>query len=315
MWQGLERGAHPVGFQRLGGSVALWYPAGTDGAAMTLRDCYTPEAAGEYAAFLAGAGLSSGAIDAMFAAAMAARRDASALTGRYPVILVGQGNAQDAPDQAVLAEYLASHGYIVAAPPSPMLAAPMTSESQVGALAEQQASDLADALRMAGASNPAADPSRAGVIGHSFGARAALLFAMRDARVKALVSLDGGIGTATAAGSFRSAPSFDTTKAVAPILHYYERLDPFMTPDFALLEDLPANVTSEEIPDMHHVHFTTLGFAAAMLPEIATLTGAGPAIRRGVRRVAQGTLDFLATHVADGRGAPRNASVSVSREQ
>jgi dienelactone hydrolase len=272
--------------------VSVWYPAGDGGAAMTLRDYYDEPAASSYAGFLAGAGFRASDIDAMFGAAMAARRNAPRLDGPFPVILIAQGNAQAAADQAVLAEYLASHGYVVATTPSPMIAMPMTREDEVGPFAERQAVDLLDALTLL-ATWPSANLSRVGVVGHSFGARAALLVAMRDARVRALVSLDGGIGTATASASFMSAPSFDASKAEAPILHFYERLDAFMTPDFTMLERFPALVTTDEVTGMHHIHFTTLGFVAAMLPEFAKTTGAGHDERASIARVAKGTLEFL----------------------
>lgn len=53
--------------------------------------------------------------------------------------LIAHGNGQDAADQAVLAEFFASHGYVVASVPSPMKKHPMTGESQIGAFAEEQA--------------------------------------------------------------------------------------------------------------------------------------------------------------------------------
>jgi dienelactone hydrolase len=228
---------------------------------------------------------------------MAATKGAAALTGRFPVVLIAQGNAQAAPDQAVLSEYLASYGYIVVTTPSPMVETPMTSEDQVGVLAERQAHELDAALAAAGALRVGADVTRAGVVGHSFGARAALLLAMRNPRIRAVVSLDGGIGTATARGSFRAAPSFDARKATAPILHFYERLDQFMTPDFTLLNSLAAPKMIEEVVDMHHIHFTTLGFLALRAPELATLTGAGPRIGDSLTRLARGTLEFVETHL------------------
>jgi predicted dienelactone hydrolase len=119
IWAGLAPGAHGVGFQTAGpaGSVSVWYPAGDGGAAMTLRDYYDEPAASSYAGFLAGAGFRASDVDAMFDAAMAARRNAPRLDGPFPVILIAQGNAQAAADQAVLAEYLASHGYVVATTP------------------------------------------------------------------------------------------------------------------------------------------------------------------------------------------------------
>ena len=60
---------------------------------------------------------------------------------------------------------------------------------------------------------------RIGVVAHSFGARGALLLSMRDPRVAALVSLDGGIGTATGRASFEVLPSYHAGAATAPILH------------------------------------------------------------------------------------------------
>ncbi len=177
-----------------------------------------------------------------------------------------------------------------------MLASPMTSEDEVAQFADRQASELQDALGLLG-TWPSADLNRAGAVGYSFGARAALLLAMRDPRVKAVVSLDGGIGTAAGAGSLRQAPSFHPDRATAPILHFYEDLDPSMTPDFTLLQSLPAAVRTERVVDLHHVHFTTLGLAATINPDIAAATHAGPTEPAEVMRVFRGTLAFLQEHV------------------
>ena len=298
-WHGLVAGPHAVGFRRAGphDRIVVWYPGANRGSGMALRDYYGEAAARDYARLLAGAGLSVGTVGMLLDSPMAARKGAAALPGRFPVVLIAQGNAQAAPDQAVLSEYLASYGYVVVTTPSPMLETPMTSEDQVGALAERQAHELDAALAAASTLRVGADITRAGVVGHSFGARAALLLAMRNPRIRAVVSLDGGIGTATGRDSFRAAPSFDARKAVTPILHFYERLDQFMTPDFTLLNSLKAPKTIEEVVDMHHVHFTTLGFLALRAPELAKLTGAGPRIGVSLTRVARGTLEFLERHL------------------
>ena len=299
VWLGLAAGPHSAGFRQAGAgnAVSLWYPATEGEIAMTLRRYYGAESARAYESFLAGAGVPATTARAILDTAMAAREDAPPAPGRYPVVLIAQGNGHAAPDQAVLAEFLATHGYIVVTTPSPMVDTPMTSEEQVGPFAERQAGELQRALALVARTLPAADATRAGVIGHSFGARAALLLAMRDPRIKALVSLDGGIGTATAIASLRAAPSFDAAKAAAPILHFYERLDAYMAPDFALLDSLAAHVTTREVAGMHHAHFTTLGFLAAMTPELATITGAGQQIDQSLLDVANGTLAFLDAHL------------------
>ncbi len=57
-----------------------------------------------------------------------------------------QGNQEGAIDQAVVAEYLASHGYLVVTTPSPMRRTPMQADSEVGRAAERQALELGRAL-------------------------------------------------------------------------------------------------------------------------------------------------------------------------
>lgn len=224
---------------------------------------------------------------------MFATREGAPARTAFPLVLVAQGNGQDAADQAVLAEYIASHGYIVASVPSPMIRQPMTDQSQIGSFAEAQA----DALEAAMARIPrmlAIRKGRIGVIGHSFGARPALLLAMRRPSIRALVSLDGGIGTATGASEMKAAPSFRARAELPATLHIYEKLDAFMKPDLAFLHGLRIrSLRLEATEDMHHVHFTTYGFAAATIPEFAKLTNAGPGIEGSIRKMAQDVLRFL----------------------
>jgi len=294
LWAGLGRGSYAVGFavaEADSVTVSIWYPARPRGTPLRLNEL---ESAGAgLSSFMEQHGIPRSAAERYAGAPLLARRDAMARRGRFPVILIAQGNQQGAIDQAVLAEYLASHGYVVATTPSPMRRAPMTADSQVGPSAERQARDLEQALAVVGR-RPAADLRRVGVLGHSFGARAALLLAMREPRVAALVSLDGGIGTATAMESFRRAPSFDTTRARAPILHFYEELDDFMHPDFALLRSLPArDLVLERVTGMHHIHFATLGFGAATIPEMAVATRADAQEPESLRHVAERTLAYF----------------------
>jgi dienelactone hydrolase len=280
----LHFGPHAVGFRRIG-DVSVWYPAQRSGTPMKLGDYYGASLK-PFGLFLASTGLSSEAINALFDAPMSARRDATPLKRAFPLVLVAQGNHQDAPDQAVLTEFLASHGFIVASTPSPMIRTPMRSEDEIGTFAARQAKDLARAIDVASASLRVA-PGPIAVVGHSFGARSALLLALQNRRVTKLVSLDGGIGTATGAAGLEAV---DLARAPA-ILHLYEDLDPFMTPDFAFLDTLRAR--KELIPGVHHAHFTTMGFAAAAMPELAKITHAGGEIGESVGKIAQRTLEFL----------------------
>jgi dienelactone hydrolase len=295
LWATLIPGPHRVGYQRLqtpGGVVHSWYPTAATGNALRFRD-YLGEAAAELASFLTRAGASPSTIDTLFACPLYAIPAPRPIGGPFPLILIAQGNGQDVADQVVLCEYLASQGFVVAATPSPMLRSPLEREDQVGAFADTQARELAAAIGAVTAVLPV-NPQRVGVVGHSFGARAALLLAMQEQRVGAIVSLDGGIGTATAVDAFRRAPSFRADARLPALLHFFEALDAFMTPDFAMLRSLhTAELLLEPTEAMRHVHFTTYGFAAALFPDLARATQATPATAAAVIHVQERTAAFF----------------------
>ena len=214
----------------------------------------------DYKAFLKSRGAADVAIDAWLDRQGEAVRNASPSPGRFPLVLLAPGNGNSASDQAWLGEYLARRGYVVATSPSPTrITGPMEHEEEMGARAAEQAADLALVLATL-ARLPQVEVTRVGVVGHSFGARAALLFAMAEPRVRALVSLDGGIGTATGRASLEAEPGFHARASKAPILHFYETLDPFMAPDFALLRTLTSADEWLVGPvGLHHHLFTSLG--------------------------------------------------------
>jgi dienelactone hydrolase len=291
-----------VGYNSISnGDITLnaWYPAAQPGAALSLG-FIAGTAREETEAFLERTGVSRRTVDSLFASPLYSTLATLRAQGRFPLVLIAHGNGQDAMDQAILSEYVASHGFVVASIQSPMRKAPMQREDQVGEFAERQASALAEVLRFAAANLPA-DTTRIGIIGHSFGARAALLLAMRDHRVSAIVSLDGGIGTATATESFRQAPSFRPEATIPPLLHFHEELDAFMAPDFTLLRSLEQSALAlEPTRGMRHVHFTIYGFASALFADVARVTRATPETRAGVVAVAERTAAFLRQHLVTG---------------
>jgi dienelactone hydrolase len=257
-----------------------------------------------FAGFLASHGAPAAAVTAWLDAPMLAAPDPPAAGGRFPVVLVAQGNEQSLHDQAPLCEYLASHGYVVATAPSPMrISGPLTDEHEVGARAAEQAQDLAVVLARV-ARRADASARRVGLVGHSFGARAALLFGMAEPRVAALVSLDGGIGTATGRASLEQVPSFQPGALRAPLLHFYERLDAFMTPEFGLLRSLTASDRwLIEAPGMHHHHFASLGAVSVTQPSLAAALGATPETARAYAAVAAATRGFLDRFLSARSGA------------
>ncbi len=294
LWNGLTPGQFGVGFRHLESPsrVDVWYPSADSGRRMLYRD-YLGDAATGLAEFLKNTGVGTATVDSFFNGPLHAIADGRPNTGSFPLVLIAHGNQQDASDQAVLAEFLASHGFVVASTPSPMLRTPMERQSQLAEFAEMQAADLQAAVPIV-ASAVHADTSRLFLVSHSFGARSALLVAMQDPRVRAMVSLDGGIGTATGIAELRAAKSFRADARVPPLLHVYEELDAVMTPDFTFLRGLRADtLVLEQTAAMHHVHFTTYGFASAVFPEIAKVTRANAATALEVRRIGEDVLRFL----------------------
>jgi dienelactone hydrolase len=249
---------------------------------------------------LIGAGLADADARGYLDSQVAERWDA-VREGKFPLVLIGQGNDQDALDQAVLAEIIASHGFVVATVPSPTIKSPMQSADDVGPVAQRQAEDLLNAAARLAALG-IADPTRMAVVGHSFGARAALLLAMHDPRVVAVVSLDGGIGTATALESYTKAPWFSRERATAPTLHFYETVESFMVPDFSLLRSLPSrDLTLRELKGLRHAHFTTMGFQAAVNAPMRRLTNMDPDGPASVLALTNELIRFLSAHVTKAR--------------
>jgi predicted dienelactone hydrolase len=311
---GLSPGPWPVGFthlaladstrpsgtgepRRLDGGV--WYPAkSTDAARLTYRDYFlltgSRQELDDFVTFLTSHDAPGSAVEEWLGAPMLAASGAPRVGGPFPLVMIAQGNAQTIHDQAPLAEYLAGHGYVVATVPSPMrISGPLTDESEMGLRADEQSRDL-EFLWAALVRDSTVVDQPVGIVGHSFGARAALLLAMRDARVGAVVSQDGGIGTATGRASLEAVPSYRASGAQAPILHFYERLDPLMTPDFGVLRSL---VSSRrwlvQVPALHHHHFTSLGAASIGRPALRAAIRATAATAQSYSAVAGASREFL----------------------
>jgi len=133
-----------------------------------------------------GAAAAPAAIARMLRQPMAARRDAPAAAGAFPLVLYHSGLGGGFEDSAVLCELLASHGYVVvssAYEPEQELSLYIDWDIE-RSLADLQF--LLAALR----GQPGIDWTRIAVMGHSYGAQAALAFALRNGVADAVISLD-----------------------------------------------------------------------------------------------------------------------------
>jgi dienelactone hydrolase len=188
--------------------VSIWYPAEASSVArsMTYGD-YVELLAWEIGAAKPGAGAgktareqfqrmsglpvtaeSIGEFEKLWGAKVRAIRDAKPAPGKFPVLISAPGQGYPAFDNSVMAEFLASHGFVVIASPSmgpdgrDMPDSPLAIDAETRDL--EFLAGFVQAL-------PQADTDRIAVIGFSLGGAPAALFALRNARVKALVSLDG----------------------------------------------------------------------------------------------------------------------------
>ena len=119
-----------------------------------------------------------------------AMRDANPAKGPFPLIVHMPGYDGSPAGHAFLFEYLASHGYVVAAVPN-MGMYRRNIDNEAASL-DVQARDLEFVVAHMG-KFPYVDPSRIGTTGMSWGGMSNVLFAERDAHVDAALTLDGAI--------------------------------------------------------------------------------------------------------------------------
>lgn len=248
MWGSLKRGLYGVGFQRhfvhdrsrtwnvtgpgdrpfkadLEGrpiEFNTWYPAAasTRRRPMVLADYYPKSAPPGFA--LLNSAMNTGSdwngLD-VFAklspgsaavTRMAALSNAAPATVRFPVVLMFGSLGDDINANVVMAEYLASHGMFVV---SVSLLGPSEDDTQPSPDhqgVETTIRDMEYVLSIV-ARYGNVDPARVSAVGHSIGAVEALLLAVRNGNVSAVVGLDGTYGfkglseTVTGAASYSAA--------------------------------------------------------------------------------------------------------------
>jgi dienelactone hydrolase len=172
----------------------IWYPAeSSNAAAMTVADyvaLWATERSFGRPHMSAHARQRTAGLRRLLEQPLWAVRDASALTGRYPVVVYSPGHSNPSWENADLCEYLASHGYVVLASPS------MGERTRYPTLdipgIESQARDISFLIGFA-RTLANADSSEIAAIGFSWGGICNVFAAAHDDRIKALVCLDGSL--------------------------------------------------------------------------------------------------------------------------
>lgn len=320
LWGAVALGPHSVGYRvvdiadsaRGGGArpvqVVVWYPASRGVASSSrFRDYYlltterelkrapsadeADSAIARFTAFLGTNGVSAVDAHAWLNSDIAGERDAAPVAGRFPLVLLALGNFHSAYNQAVLGEFLASHGYVVTTTPSQsVIDGPPAADVSVLAQVQTQAADLTLALRVA-RTMPFVDATRMAAVGHSFGARTAFLLTLEQP-LAAVVSLDGGIANRHGR-EWIDGLRFEREQWRTPLLHVFQVGDTIVQPDFTLIRSLrSATRTLVRVDSLPHAGFTTLGFVAGSIPGFRIGAPASDLAGRATA-VAALTLNYL----------------------
>jgi dienelactone hydrolase len=153
-------------------------------------------------------------------------KDAPPVPGQHPLILYAPSINSDPYESAVLSEFLASHGYVIASAPSIGLHELEVSRDEEGARA--QVGDLQFVLSQVW-SEPFVDSARLGVLGYSWGGMTALLFTLPHWEVDAVACLDGAMRMAEylpVAESFASWSAQNLRAALLDIAPSDEKREP-----------------------------------------------------------------------------------------
>lgn len=221
---------------------------------------------------------------------VASVRDAPAAQGKFPVVIYGGGAGFGMEENAVLWEFLASHGYVVAV--VPMMAANSVSSFAHAIGLETHTRDMEFLFEQIKA-NPIADMSRVGAMGFSYGGQAALLMAMRNTDIKAVVGLDPSFIGSNYNQFLKSSPFYNVDNVTIPVLELHRKDDKTVTYDVTDALKYSERY-SFEINDLNHVDFDNYALLyTAVLPEQAKPNSPIATRKAAYEAMTRYILDFL----------------------
>lgn len=259
--------------------AVLWYPALGGGQPLRYRQ-YLEMAATEVAFTLDAAevervtdadiarhaGARGTALARDMGGAMRAVREARPAAGKFPVVVYAPGFSGSAVENADLCETLASHGYVVLSSASVGARGRAMTADLEGL--ETQAADIAYLIGLA-ARLPQADTGRVGVVGYSWGGLANVFAAAKDARIRALVSLDGSLRywSKLVDGGKEAAPWVTPARVAVPLLYLGARPktveETLRAPNvstYSFMNEMKySDVYIVSFQSMRHAHFSAYG--------------------------------------------------------
>lgn len=162
-------------------------------------------------------GLSEEELAALLVRPLQSRLDPPAAAGEFPLLVLGQGLYYESPlSNAVLCEYLASRGNIIAT--CPLLGTRYRLANQSAEDLETQVRDMEFALAEARATF-GGKTGPIGIIGYDLGGMAGLILAMRRPEIAAFLSMDSGIDMVHHSGLPAAHPGYREDCFVIPWMH------------------------------------------------------------------------------------------------
>lgn len=240
-------------------------------------------------------------------------RGARPAPGAFPVVVFAGGASHSEDENVVLWEYLASHGYVVAAFPSVGVGQTDLPASAAGL--ETQARDVEAVIGYLGGV-PYADRTRLAAMGFSFGGAASLVAAGRNAWVDAVVGLDASFVASRFVPVVRGAPLFSPRRVRVPVLEFH-RAD--TTVSYGVVDSLASAVRlGVEFAGLDHIDFGSYapayraalrGRSPAPAPARDSALAAKSAAYRGMATV---TREFLDAYVRGEPGAEARLLAALS---
>jgi acetyl esterase/lipase len=257
--------------------ISIWYPANADPSdkRMVFADYVDQSAPAGFAQLNsimkqrsrddAASAVPRSQLSALQSLQMNAYRNARPATGRFPVVLYFAGLSEPINSNAIMAEYLASHGYVVA---SISLIGPSeeeTFQSRTSNDFEATVRDMEFAWSIL-QDEPNVDRTHLAVMGHSVGAIEAVILGMRNGNVSAVIGLDGTYGFEGLSSALTSSYGYDPGRMRAAFLDLRRAQgaqgnEPL---DLSAVESFRhSDRTFITIDKMHHSDFTSFAMIGA----------------------------------------------------
>ncbi len=231
---------------------------------------------------------------------LTARQDAQPASGRFPLLI---GVLREV-SVALVSEYFASHGYVVAFVQPPAVE-PIVAEGLVleGLVIGQHVRDMEIGIPRL-RSEPFVDPLRLGALGFSGSGLAQLVLAMRHPDVDAVSQLETGYFAPIGTSSYQEVKAYDPTALRVPMFFAYsESLGRNTDMQMAELDRMryaPRHLLYLGEPRMGHWDFATEGIAAI---EIGKRADAKAGVLRAFHAIHKYHLAFFDAHVKREGGA------------